>query len=290
LTYDFRGVKNQINNCIYTKRIELPTDARKLSFRMCGDGSGHMVWVNLIDKTGEIFAWCVAGVPGKEWTTVTLDLNRKADSHWDGNNDGKFDGPLSFHSLAIENNDRTKAAHGKAYLDELVVERTISPDKIGPSFTAAWDSENIYLTVNVHDETHFQNFDDTTLWKGDSLQVAIQTLPLDGPLPRGFTEFTAALTKSGPKFYRQASQTGEKMGLIKDSRLTIERQNNLTTYKIILPVKSLGLTTLKSGTVMALSMVLNKNDGQDRSFIEWGSGIANSKDPMAFNWLVLAPF
>jgi hypothetical protein len=290
LIYDFLGVKNQINDCAYAKRIELPTNTSKLSFRMCGDGSGHMVWVRLIDSTGEIFAWCVAGVPGKEWTTITLDLNRKPDSHWDGNGDGKFDGPVSFHSLTIENNDRTKAARGKAYVDELVAERSINPDKIGPSFTAAWDAENIYLTVNAHDETHFQTFDDTTLWKGDSLQVAIQTLPLDGPLPRCFTEFTAALTKTGAKFYRQGSQTDEKMGLIKDSQLTIDHQNNLTTYKVVLPIKSLGLPALKPGVVIALSMVLNKNDGQDRSFIEWGSGIANSKDPMAFNWLVLSPF
>jgi hypothetical protein len=291
MTYEFKGVKNQINNCIYAKRIELPADTHKLSFRMCGDGSGHMVWVNLIDKTGEIFAWCVAGVPGKEWTTVTLDLvNRKPDSHWDGNNDGKFDGPLSFHSLAIENNDRSKAGRGKVYLDELVVERTINPDKVGPSFTAAWDADNIYLTAKVHDETHVQHFEDAALWKGDSFQVAIQALPQEGPMPRGFTELTAALTKTGPKLYLQGSQIGEKIGLIKDARLTIDRQNNLTTYKLVLPVKSLGLPTLKPGVAMAFSLVVNKNDGQDRSYVEWGSGIANSKDPMAFNWLVLCPF
>jgi len=290
LTYEFKGVKNQINDCSYAKRFELPADARKLSFRMCGDGSGHMVWVRLIDKTGELFAYCVAGVPGKEWTTVTLDLaSRKPDSHWDGNADGKFDLPLSFHSISIENNDRSKAARGKAYLDELVVERVINPDKVGPSFTVAWDAANIYLTAKVHDETHVQIFEDAALWKGDSLQVAIQTLPLDGPMPRGFTELTAALTKTGPKLFRQGSQIGEKIGVIKDAQLTIDRQKNVTSYKLVLPVKWLGLATLKPGMAMAFSLLVNKNDGQDRSYVEWGGGIGNSKDPMMFNWLVTIP-
>ncbi len=282
-------MKNQINDCSYAKRFELPDNTCKLSFRMCGDGSGHMVWVRLIDKTGELFAYCVAGVPGKDWTTVTLDLNRKPDSHWDGNDDGKFDGPIYFHSLSIENKDRTKAAYGKAYIDELVVERTINTDKIGPSFTATWDPENIYLTVRVHDEIHFQNFEDAALWKGDSFQVAIQTLPLDGPLPRGYTELTAALTKTGPRLYRQASQIGEKIGVVKDAQLIIDRQNNLTIYKLVLPVESLGLSSLKPSMAIAMGLIVNKNDGQDRSYIEWGSGIANSKDPMMFNWLVMCP-
>jgi len=291
LVFDFKGVKNQINDCSYAKRFELPADASKLSFRMSGDGSGHMVWVRLIDKTGEIFAYCVAGVPGKDWTTVTLDLvNRKPDSHWDGNADGKFDLPLSFHSISIENNDRTKAARGKAYIDELVVERTINPDKIGPSFTATWDMDNIYLTVNVHDQTHYQNFEDAALWKGDSLQVAIQALPTEGPLPRGFTELTAALTKTGPKLFRQGSQIGEKIGVVKDSQLTIDRKDNLTTYKLVLPVKTLGLSALKPGMAIAMAMVVNKNDGQDRSYVEWGSGIGNSKDPMLFNWFVTSSY
>lgn len=290
LMYDFRGIKNQINDCVYTKRFELPADTSRLSFRMSGDGSGHMVWLRLIDKTGEIFAWCVSGVPGKEWTTITLDLNRKPDSHWDGNADGKFDGPISFHSLTIENADRSKAAQGKAYIDELIVERKINPDKVGPSFTATWDKNNIYLTVKVNDKTHVQNFADNVMWKGDSLQIGIQSLPLNGPLPRAFTELTAGLTQTGPVLYRQASQIDEKMGVVKEAQLTIDRRNDLTTYKLVLPVKSLGLTSLKPGMAIALSMVLNQNDGQERSFVEWGSGIANSKDPMAFNWLVTCSY
>jgi len=291
LLFDFKGVKNQINDCSYVKRIELPADARKLSFRMCGDGSGHMVWVRLIDKTGELFAWCVTGVPGKQWITVTLDLaNRKPDSHWDGNADGKFDFPLSFHSISIENNDRTKPARGEACLDELVVERSIRPDKVGPSFTVAWDTDSIYLTAKVPDEAHFQNFEDAALWKGDSLQVALQTLPLGGPMPRQFTELTAALTASGPKLFRQGSQIGEKIGLIENAQLTIDRRDNVTGYSLVLPVKSLGLTRLEPGMAMAFSLLVNKNDGQDRSYVEWGSGIANSKDPMLFNWLVTCPY
>ena len=290
LIYDFKGVINQINDCAYSKRIKLPGDTKKVSFRICGDGSGNMVWLRLIDSSGELFAYCVTGVPGKEWQTVALDLNnRKADSHWDGNNNGKFDWPLYFHSIAIESNDRGKAATGKAYIDELIAERAIRPDRVGPSFSTSWDADNIYLTVNVPDEKHVQNFEDGAMWKGDSVQFAIQALPTDGPMPRTFSEFTAALTETGPKLFCHGSQDGKIRGLVKDANLTIDRKDNITVYKFVIPVKMLGMTALKPGMAIPFSLVVNKNDGVDRSYVEWGSGIAGSKDPMMFNWLVTCP-
>jgi len=77
--------------------------------------------------------------------------------------------------------------------------------------------------------------------------------------------------------------------VVKDAQLIIDRQNNLTIYKLVLPVESLGLSSLKPSMAIAMGLIVNKNDGQDRSYIEWGSGIANSKDPMMFNWLVMCP-
>jgi hypothetical protein len=259
---------------------------------MSGDGSGHMVWVRLKDKTGEVFAYCLTGVPGKDWITVSLDLaNRKPDSHWDGNNDGVLDGPVSFHSLSIESKDRGRASHGKAYIDEFMVTRNVNTATAGASFTTSWDADNVYLTVNVPDKTHQQPFDENLMWKGDSLQVAFQALPSEGPLPRTFTEFTAGLTPSGAKLYRHSSQVGLDVGLVKDASLTIEHKDNLTVYRLVMPVKSLGITTtLRQGMSVGFSLLVNHNDGQDRSIAEWGSGIANSKNPQLYNWLVTCSY
>jgi hypothetical protein len=289
LTYDFIGVKNSLNYCGYIKRIELPAGTKKINFRLYGDGSGHPLWVRLMDKTGELFNYCLGEIPAKGWHTYSVDLARSPDNHWDGNNDGKFDWPLSFHSLTIESKEKSFAGQGRIYLDELAAEKGTAGKEAGNSFHVCWDAENVYLTVKVRDNVHYQDFEDTALWKGDSIQLTFQALPNDGPIPRRYTEITAALTRQGSKVYRHSSQSKGVCGLTKNIEAKIEHQNNQTLYRLILPVKAVDLPVLKPGTVIGFSVLINTNDGQERGYIPWGGGIADVKDPLRFNWLITLP-
>ncbi|NLX05427.1 MAG: hypothetical protein GXY33_09805 [Phycisphaerae bacterium] len=289
LAYGFDGLPETLNYCGYSRPMALPEDASLLKFRIRGDGSGHMVWVRLIDSSGELFSWCIGGVPEGGWTAMTLDLSRPADSHWDGNGDGRMDKPVSFHSLTIERRDRSFVGSGRVLVDDLAVERPARSAEDVHSFGLTWDRRHLYLTVNVKDAVHFQDFEDGAMWKGDSIQVALQALPHDGPMPRSYTELTCALTAAGAKVYRHSSQSDKRVGVVDDITAEIARHEDRTVYRVTIPVEAVDLPELEPGVAAGFSLLVNTNDGSDRGYFGWGGGIGADKSPMAFNWLMVSP-
>ena len=290
LAYDFTGVKSALNTCDYAKRLPLPPGAKQVSLRVFGDGSGLSLWIRLVDGTGQCFSYHLGAVDWRGWKSCALDLDRPASSHWDGANDGKVHPPLSFDAVVLEG-ATSFVGSGRLIVDELVVEagKTGTADDLAGSFHAQWDAGHLYLTVTVTDDVHQQTFSDTDLWRGDSLQLALQALPKDGPIPQTYTELTVALTKAGPKVYRHSSQTRADPGLLPGVTARIERRGERTVYRITLPVKAVDLPELTAGTAIGFSLVINDCDGGERKYLAWGDGIVAQKNPQTYNWLVLRP-
>lgn len=155
----------------------------------------------------------------------------------------------------------------------------------------SWDWRNLYILVEVTDDIHAQNETDNQLWKGDSLQIALQSLPNGGEFrPAGFTLFNIGTGTAGPRVYRERGQSPAPVGLTDAVSAKIERQGGKTIYKISIPHAETGASGISAGSAIGLSLAVNDNDGADRkNWIQWGGGITTQTGPADFGLVILKP-
>lgn len=142
-----------------------------------------------------------------------------------------------------------------------------------------YDSDNLYLSAGIQDNTQFQDQTGANIWQGDGIQFAL-TPGLPGEEGYGY-EYGIALTGDGPQTYRWSTITGPT-GEVSDATLAVRRTGTETVYELALPWSELAPITPDDG-LLSLSVVVNDNDGSGRKgWIEWGSGIATAKDQSQF--------
>ena len=147
------------------------------------------------------------------------------------------------------------------------------------SFQMRYDEANLYLTVKVADDVFLQSYDGAETWKGDGLQLAVQTLAKDFGDDCDHSDFDVALTKGGPLVYRQYSSTSAQPGVASEIPAKISQDGKTTLYEITIPAKAVGLPVLKPGLVFGFSLLVNDDDGKGRKgYLHWGDGIGMSKD------------
>ena len=160
-------------------------------------------------------------------------------------------------------------------------------------FSTSYDAENLYLTVRVRDDVAGPAQLPAELWKGDSLQLAIQILPRNKQvISSNFNEFSIGDVNGKTVVYREMAQQNQPVGLTEDIKAirTDADSSDERIYQITVPAKSLGLPEFRSGTTLGFSLVVNDNDGKGRKgFLGWGEGVGLGKDPSLFNWIVFAP-
>lgn len=160
------------------------------------------------------------------------------------------------------------------------------PDDLGGNLWATWDEQALYLTATVTDDVHAQPNTGERIWDGDSIQVAVSA-GTPGETTRWY-EYGFALTANGPEAYlwlAAEGQTGPVTGV--DLAVTRDDAAHLTTYEVAIPWDRLAPIEPGDG-LLSLSLALNEHDGAGRAgWIEWGSGIAGSKDPSLFQPMVL---
>ena len=153
------------------------------------------------------------------------------------------------------------------------------------SFSARYDRDCLYLTINVTDDVFKQDDKIEDAWQGDGLQMAFQTPDRNGDAR---TELDVALTPSGPKIYRRCAEDGGKPGLPAGAKAAITRQGQVTRYELSIPAGVLNLKGFNRGVMLGFSLLVNDNDGGGRKgFMHWGDGIGMSKDTSQYNLLLL---
>ncbi|WP_237742587.1 sugar-binding protein [Actinopolymorpha alba] len=154
-------------------------------------------------------------------------------------------------------------------------------DDLSGNVWVTWDADKVYLSARIHDDTHFQPATESQIWNGDSIQFAI-----GGGVPGEITawyEYGVALTSAGPQVYRWQAAEGS-VGLVTDADLKVTRDDATkeTTYELALPWTHVA-PFQADDRLLGLSLLVNDNDGSGRKgYIEWGSGIGNSKDSSLF--------
>jgi len=153
------------------------------------------------------------------------------------------------------------------------------------SFRLSWEKDALLLVVEVNDDVFCQTENTGEMWRGDSVQVAFQSLDKKAN-GQTCSEYTLALTGKGPVVYRECSQLQLPAGVAKDIALDVKRDGSKTVYAAKFPVQELGFPKLAGGTLFGFSLLVNDNDGTGRKgYLHWGDGIGNSKDPSAYNWI-----
>lgn len=150
-----------------------------------------------------------------------------------------------------------------------------------------WDEDYLYLSAKIHDDVFFQSAEADSIWQGDSIQFSVsQGLPGES---KEWYEYGIALTQKGQQVYRWLTAEGQPVGLVDNAQLQITRDENAkeTIYELALPWTELKPCEPIDGMI-SFSVLVNDNDGKGRKgWIEWGSGIGESKDNKLFRAIYL---
>lgn len=156
----------------------------------------------------------------------------------------------------------------------------------------AYDDAGFYAAFQVDDAKHVQNRDVWDLWQEDSIQVAFDPL-MDGArvASGGYRtddyEYGFAQTAKGPVVGRSQAADGKPVGAIKSVPFAFSEAGGKSVYEIAFPWSELAPFVPGKDKTFAVSVLVNRNDGGGRSYVEWGGGIGEGKDPRKFIPVIL---
>lgn len=179
-----------------------------------------------------------------------------------------------------------------------VTQESEKPAGYDAKFSAYVNEEGFWLAVNVNDSVIYQPTDadipwDTNMYQCDSMQFAIDCLGTGDATKR--CEFQVG-NRGGKDvlFKHSAPEVGFNMlegwhdsnTVLDEKYVRIEKTGTGLMYKVFLPMSEL-YPFQYSSTVdhMRISVLVNNNDGNGRSYMEWSSGIGGNKDPKQFGAL-----
>ena len=162
---------------------------------------------------------------------------------------------------------------------------------------ALWNEEGLYLAVVVYDKIFYQDMEKSGIWKGDSLQVAFDTLQNGGEKEYKDDDFEygIALTPNGVQVYCFAVSssaydgfTGKKIGLV-NLPAAVKREDGKTIYEVQFLPNWLSPFQLEAGRAMNWDIIVNNNDGKGRTgWLELTPGIGQiPKAPGKFSTIIL---
>ena len=163
---------------------------------------------------------------------------------------------------------------------------------------AMWDNEYLYIAIQVQDVSHYQEGSGTSIWMGDSVQLATDIARHTKPGSQGYNEIGFSLSTDGTDIQNWNWNAAPGRNLMEGVIFKIVRDNatSTTTYEVAMPWNAL----LPDGTTFDLqtigfSLLVNENsldeDGEPTGrtgWIEYMSGVGVRKDPMLFGDLILA--
>ncbi|BBH22406.1 hypothetical protein Back11_37510 [Paenibacillus baekrokdamisoli] len=178
-----------------------------------------------------------------------------------------------------------------------------SPQKLEAAGYTRWDEQNLYMAIEVSEDQHhlaITNAED--LWKGSSVQIAIDPERGNAPGSKGYTEFAFGLSDDGEIMgYRYHAITGKSNGVFAAGEIKITRDHTAkkTSYEIAIPWNEIipAGVQIKEGSALGISILANYSDGSFNNpnngdarngWIEYNSGIGAGKAPNQYGYLVLS--
>lgn len=166
-----------------------------------------------------------------------------------------------------------------------------------------WDNDNLYVAAEVtEDQHHLPITEGADLWKGSSLQIAIDPERGSAPGKKGYTELAFGLTNNGQVLaYRYNAISGKITGQFTSGQIAVERDdtNKKTSYEIAIPWEEILPVDIQAveGADLGISLLANYSDGTfvrpnvsndaRNGWIEYNGGIGSEKAPSKFGYLLL---
>lgn len=199
--------------------------------------------------------------------------------------DGAFDDWAGAHWIAGENvwdpSDMIPAA---------------APDPADLSVRAAFavDATMFYLAAEVRDDVHVQQDTGWFIWRGDSLQVALDPLRDGSPLNyrEDDLELGFALTRNGPVAWRFEGALAGSPGELAAAQVAIVRDEDagVTRYEAAIPLAELRPLDFPMQKIVGANFCVNDADdpatGERDRFVQWAAGTGEKKAPDLFGVLL----
>jgi hypothetical protein len=151
----------------------------------------------------------------------------------------------------------------------------------------------LYLAVSVRDNTHFQPYKGSSIWQADGLQISTEPNRTTEPGTGGWNELGFALNSddNSVQKYRWTAIPGQTQSALVTHLCAVQRVSDKETlYEIAMPWSELMPigSTMKPGSDIGFSMLVNDNDGEKRrGWMEYMSGIGLGKNPTLYGDLIL---
>lgn len=163
-------------------------------------------------------------------------------------------------------------------------------------FAAHVDKDGLYLVVDVTDSKIYTPTDGnimfvSDIWQCDSIQFAFDCLGTGDPDQRA--EFQVGIYNGKPTLFKHVAPNVEFNMLsgwssgnttLSEDYVRIEQTSTGIRYKVFLPGTEMFPFQYSENSTeyLRFSLLINNNDGNGRSIMEWSSGIGDSKDPKLF--------
>ena len=161
-----------------------------------------------------------------------------------------------------------------------------------------WDDQYLYVAVVAHDDSHYQDASGTSIWLGDSIQLATDVTRFTVPGYNGYNQIGVSLNndRSTIENWNWFAAPGKNVSAGGIFHVIRDDATSTTTYEIALPWTELLPTGQEFDLkTIGFSLLLNDNSLDEEGdptgrtgWIEYMSGIGRRKDPMVFGDLILA--
>lgn len=172
---------------------------------------------------------------------------------------------------------------------------TRRPQNYKVKFCTNVSEEGMYLAVDVSDDKIVTPTDGAVntpanMWQFDSVQFAFDTLGTGNPNLRaefqvGIYNGKACLFKHFAPDLISDTPAGWSYGLttLDNKYVDIEYTGRGLLYKIFVPISEMyPFDYLSSADHLRFSLLVNNNDGSERNYTEWSTGIGSDKDPRSY--------
>jgi hypothetical protein len=164
----------------------------------------------------------------------------------------------------------------------------------------AWNRSGLMMRVVVEKDGFFPSAESVmTLWKGDGLQIAFDTMKNAQKVTTGYDdedfEYDLAMYRGKPTVFRRKASLAyhdslhKPFGVVEDVAFAVEHHGRQTVYTIKFAPQSISPFRLDKGESMRFAVLANLADGKTRyGALETAPGIlVRKKWPYGFQEIVL---
>jgi hypothetical protein len=166
------------------------------------------------------------------------------------------------------------------------------PSDLSAKVFFAWSRTHLYVVADVTDDVHRQTQSGTLIWRGDSMQIGIDTLhdaTNDGGYDSNDYEFGLARVGEKPVVWCWQAAAGKPFECAKTFPADVAaRPDGVWRYRVAIPWGELAPLKPVAGTVFGMNLIVSDDDGHGVNyFIGLAPGLAPGKRPALFPSIVL---